>query len=89
VKLALSNPETIVFAGARNPEGSKDFAELSKRYPGRFFAVKLVSADKESNERAISLIQEKVGRLDVIIANAGKSNLGSIDRDESIDTFWY
>jgi NADP-dependent 3-hydroxy acid dehydrogenase YdfG len=75
VKLALSRPDAIVFAGARNPDNSKEFTELTQQYPGRFFPVKLISADKESNERAVSLIKEKVGRLDVVIANAGKSML--------------
>jgi NADP-dependent 3-hydroxy acid dehydrogenase YdfG len=74
VKLVLSRPDTIVFAGVRNPNGSnlKDFAEFLQQYPDRFFPVKLVSADRESNERAVSLIKQKVGRLDVVIANAGK-----------------
>jgi NADP-dependent 3-hydroxy acid dehydrogenase YdfG len=35
--------------------------------------VKLLSADKESNERVVSLIEEKAGQLDVVIANAGNS----------------
>jgi NAD(P)-dependent dehydrogenase (short-subunit alcohol dehydrogenase family) len=75
VKLALARPKTIVFAGARDPDGSKEFHELTQRHPGRFFPVKLLSADKESNEKVASLIKATVGQLDVVIANAGKSML--------------
>jgi NADP-dependent 3-hydroxy acid dehydrogenase YdfG len=61
-----------VFAGARNPESSKELAELARQNPDRFFPLKLVSADRESNEKAVSYIKEKAGQLDVVIANAGE-----------------
>jgi len=86
VKLALSKPKTIVFAGARNPEGSKELNELAKLYPGRFFPVKLLSADKESNEKAISFIKQKVGRLDVVIANAGVGAVTPFDDENILET---
>jgi NAD(P)-dependent dehydrogenase (short-subunit alcohol dehydrogenase family) len=88
-KLALSKPNSIVFAGARNPESAKELIQLAQQNPDRFFPVKLISADKESNEQAVSLIKEKAGQLDVVIANAGNSVSDHISTCiEGSDTLW-
>jgi NAD(P)-dependent dehydrogenase (short-subunit alcohol dehydrogenase family) len=36
--------------------------------------VQLISADKAGNEKTVAEIKAKVGRLDVVIANAGESS---------------
>jgi len=86
VKLALSRPDSIIFAGARDPQASKELTELAKQNPERFFPVKLVSADRDSNEKAVSYIKEKVGRLDVVIANAGIASITSFDDPKLLET---
>ena len=73
VTLLISRPDTIVFAGARNPSGATDLQGLAKAHPDRFHVIKVVSADKENNLEAAKEIQRVAGRLDVVIANAGIS----------------
>ena len=68
-----ARPDTIVFAGARNPSGATDLHALAKAHPDRFHVIKVVSPDKENNLEAAKEIQRVAGRLDVVIANAGIS----------------
>ncbi|KAJ7617146.1 hypothetical protein FB45DRAFT_1104314 [Roridomyces roridus] len=71
-KTIAARPDTIVFAGARDPtvKSLKDLAAAhSNVHP-----VKFVAADKESNDAAIAEIQKTAGQLDVVIANAGIAN---------------
>ncbi|KZT54351.1 NAD(P)-binding protein [Calocera cornea HHB12733] len=69
-----AGPDTIVFAGARDPSKASDLSALSSKHPDTFHVVQLTSADKASNEAAIAEIRRVAGRLDVIIANAGISS---------------
>jgi len=64
-----ARPNTIVFAGARDP-AAQSLKELAAKHPN-VHPVKLTSGDKADNEAAIAEIQKTAGRLDVIIANAG------------------
>uniref|UniRef100_D8PM45 NAD(P)-binding protein n=1 Tax=Schizophyllum commune (strain H4-8 / FGSC 9210) TaxID=578458 RepID=D8PM45_SCHCM len=73
VTLLASRPDTVIFAGARNPSGATDLQALAKAHPDRFRVIKVVSADKENNLEAAKEIQRVAGRLDVVIANAGIS----------------
>jgi len=67
-----ARPNTIVFAGARNP-AAQSLKDLAAKHPN-VHAVKLTSGDKADNEAAIAEIQKTAGQLDVIIANAGIAN---------------
>ncbi|EIN06082.1 NAD(P)-binding protein [Punctularia strigosozonata HHB-11173 SS5] len=71
VKALSARENTVVFAGARNPDDAKDLQKLAAERPGKLYIVKLVSSDLKGNEEAISFVKEKAGRLDVVIANAG------------------
>ncbi|EIN06098.1 NAD(P)-binding protein [Punctularia strigosozonata HHB-11173 SS5] len=73
VKALSARENTVVFAGARNPDDAKDLQKLAAERPGKLYIVKLVSSDLRGNEEAISFVKEKAGRLDVVIANAGIS----------------
>ncbi|KAF7343891.1 NAD(P)-binding protein [Mycena venus] len=64
-----ARPNTIVFAGARDP-AAQTLMDLAAKYPN-VYPVKLTSADKADNEAAILQIEKIAGQLDVIIANAG------------------
>jgi NAD(P)-dependent dehydrogenase (short-subunit alcohol dehydrogenase family) len=48
--------------------------DLSKEHPGKLEIVKLDSADEESGKSAAATIESKVGKLDVVYANAGTSS---------------
>ncbi|KZO92387.1 NAD(P)-binding protein [Calocera viscosa TUFC12733] len=63
--------DVIVFAGARNPAAAKGLQALESKYRGKFYIVKLTSADEADNKTAVAKIKELAGRLDVVIANAG------------------
>lgn len=65
----------MVFAGARNPSAATGLQALVKEFSGKVHIVKLTSCDKEENEAAIKEISSTVGRLDVVIANAGTISL--------------
>ncbi|KAL1733470.1 hypothetical protein EV714DRAFT_281835 [Schizophyllum commune] len=64
-------PNTIVFAGAREPSTATELSKLAAAHPNKVHIVPLVSADKENNLAAVQTIRETVGKLDVVIANAG------------------
>ncbi|KAF7341479.1 NAD(P)-binding protein [Mycena venus] len=67
--IIAARPDTIVFAGARDPT-AQSLKDLSAKHPN-VHAVKLTSADEADNAAAIAEIQRIAGHLDVIIANAG------------------
>ncbi|KAL1683364.1 hypothetical protein EV122DRAFT_286513 [Schizophyllum commune] len=75
VVTALSvRPDAVVFAGARDPGRANDLNALARAHPDRVHVVKVVSANKENNEAAIDEVKRVIGRLDVVIANAGISD---------------
>ncbi|KAL1746953.1 hypothetical protein HDZ31DRAFT_80880 [Schizophyllum fasciatum] len=63
-----------VFAGARSPATAADLHALAANHPDRVHVVELRSCDREGNARAVEQIRQKVGKLDVVIANAAISN---------------
>lgn len=73
VKAIAARPNTIVFAGVRNPDGAKELVAFAAEHHDSVFVVKLTSADKEDNQQATKFIAEKAGKLDIVIANAGTS----------------
>ncbi|KAJ7644598.1 hypothetical protein FB45DRAFT_1116199 [Roridomyces roridus] len=72
VAALASRPNTIVFAGARDP-AAQSLKDLSAKHLN-VHGVKLTLGDKADNEAAVAKIQRIAGQLDVIIANAGISN---------------
>ncbi|KAJ7766527.1 hypothetical protein DFH07DRAFT_809301 [Mycena maculata] len=67
-----ARPNTIVFAGARDP-AAQSLKELAAKH-SNVHPVKLTSGDKADNEAAVAEIQKTAGQLDVVIANAGIAN---------------
>ncbi|KAL1672001.1 hypothetical protein EV122DRAFT_225530 [Schizophyllum commune] len=67
-----SRPNTIVFAGARNPAAASDLHALVAKHPNRVHIVELKASDVEGNKRVVEEIRRKAGQLDVVIANAGE-----------------
>ncbi|KAL1740427.1 hypothetical protein HDZ31DRAFT_47524 [Schizophyllum fasciatum] len=70
VTLLAERPDSVVFAGARNPDAASDLHALAAKHPDRVHIVELKACDEKGNARAIEQIQQKMGRLDVVIANA-------------------
>ncbi|KAM3080895.1 hypothetical protein ACMFMG_004857 [Clarireedia jacksonii] len=51
-----------------------DFTALSKRYPGRIFAVQADVTKEESIQKAVDQILEEAGCLNGMVINAGRTN---------------
>ncbi|KAG8979575.1 hypothetical protein FRB94_011596 [Tulasnella sp. JGI-2019a] len=74
----------IVIGGTRHPSKSSGLNDLAKER-SNVHVVKLTSADVSDNKAAAKSIEEKFGRLDVVIANAGISNDYTRALDVSIE----
>lgn len=70
VTALVQRPDTIVFAGARDPPNATDLNALAAAHAGKLHVVKLVSADTESNTAAAAQIAKVADHIDVVIANA-------------------
>ncbi|EJU05862.1 NADP-binding protein [Dacryopinax primogenitus] len=70
----VARPDVVVFAGCRNPAGASDLTTLASKYPSKLHIVKLTSCDEVDNKAAVEEIRNVVGRLDVVISNAGIGN---------------
>lgn len=64
----------FVYAGARNTESAPELEKLRAKYPGRIVLVKCVSGDSKGNTTLAKEIEARHGRVDTVIANAGKSS---------------
>jgi NADP-dependent 3-hydroxy acid dehydrogenase YdfG len=62
----------VVFAGARDPSKALDLQSLAKDNADKLHVVRLISADEANNKDVAEEIKASVGRLDVVIANAGE-----------------
>jgi NADP-dependent 3-hydroxy acid dehydrogenase YdfG len=71
-KALVKRDNAIVFAGARDLTRVTELEALAKEFPGKLHIVKIVSADEATNKAVVEEIKAKVGRLDVVIANAGQ-----------------
>ncbi|KAL1700544.1 hypothetical protein EV121DRAFT_295103 [Schizophyllum commune] len=70
VTLLAARPNTIVFAGARDPARATALQALATAHPDRFHILKLIVPDKADHLAAAEEIKRIAGRLDVVIANA-------------------
>jgi hypothetical protein len=71
VKAIATRPDTVVFAGARNPSSASELDELAKTQKN-VHVLKLTSCDEADNRAAVAEIKRTAGALHVVIANAGK-----------------
>jgi NAD(P)-dependent dehydrogenase (short-subunit alcohol dehydrogenase family) len=54
-------------------------ADLAEQYPDRALAVALDVTDQPAAERAFEAAQEKFGRVDVVVNNAGYANVAPVE----------
>ncbi|KAG8977798.1 hypothetical protein FRB94_014733 [Tulasnella sp. JGI-2019a] len=69
VESLSKNESNIVIGGARDPSKPSGLNDLAKER-SNVHVVKLTSANVEDNKGAAKFIEEKFGKLDVVIANA-------------------
>ncbi|KXS09131.1 NAD(P)-binding protein, partial [Gonapodya prolifera JEL478] len=70
VTALITRPNTTVFAGVRDPAKATGLIDLQATHPN-LHILKVTSADEKDNAAAVAEIERRVGRLDVVIANAG------------------
>jgi norsolorinic acid ketoreductase len=66
-------PDAVIFAGARDPTSAKELNEFASKHRN-VHVIKLIADDEESNKQAVEEIKKITDRLDVVVANAGKSD---------------
>jgi NAD(P)-dependent dehydrogenase (short-subunit alcohol dehydrogenase family) len=71
VTALAARPDTLVFAGARNPAGATELRALAEERHN-VHVLQLTSADETDNRAAVAEIERVAGALHVVIANAGK-----------------
>ncbi|KAI5831249.1 NAD(P)-binding protein, partial [Schizophyllum commune Tattone D] len=82
VRLLTTRPDVIVYATARKLDGAAELRALADGSEGKVRLLELSYGDEESNAAAAARIKKEVGRLDVVIANAGKAScLGDVPCD--------
>jgi NAD(P)-dependent dehydrogenase (short-subunit alcohol dehydrogenase family) len=64
--------QDIVFAGTRDPAKSDALNKLATDSEGRLFVLQLSSESEEQAKAAARIVKDKVGHLDIVIANAGE-----------------
>ncbi|KAI4525631.1 NAD(P)-binding protein [Schizophyllum commune Loenen D] len=71
VRLLATRPDVVIYASARKLDDAMDLKALASKSAGKIRLVELQSGDEAAHEAAIARIKTEVGRLDVVIANAG------------------
>ena len=82
VEVALEAGDRVV-ATARSPEGLQDLVE---KYGDAVLVLRLDVTDYDASARAVGQARETFGRIDVVVNNAGYSDLASFE-DTSIESF--
>jgi NAD(P)-dependent dehydrogenase (short-subunit alcohol dehydrogenase family) len=82
VEVALEAGERVA-ATARNPERLQD---LRDRHGDAVLLLRLDVTDYDAAARVVAQAEETFGRIDVVVNNAGYSDLGSFE-DTTIDSF--
>ncbi|BGP07067.1 hypothetical protein JCM10049v2_002897 [Rhodotorula toruloides] len=68
--LLAQRDDVLIFAGARDPANALPLQELAKK-TGKVVPVKLEAANEQDAAALAELVQEKAGKVDVLINNAG------------------
>jgi NAD(P)-dependent dehydrogenase (short-subunit alcohol dehydrogenase family) len=82
VEVALDAGDRVV-ATARHPERLQDLAD---KYGDALLPLPLDVTDYDAAARAVARAEETFGRIDIVLNNAGYSDLGSFE-DTTIDSF--
>ncbi|MDF2824992.1 MAG: short-chain dehydrogenase/reductase, partial [Mycobacterium sp.] len=81
VKAALEAGDTVA-ATARRPEG---LADLATTHGDRILPLRLDVTDAEAARTAIATARQRLGRIDVVVNNAGYANVAPIETGDTGD----
>jgi NAD(P)-dependent dehydrogenase (short-subunit alcohol dehydrogenase family) len=85
-----TRPNSIVFAGVRSiPTPDSPLGQLAAKLPEVVIPIMITSGDEKDNAAAAETIKGRVGKVDVLISNAGMYSLflGNLIRAEIIQEF--
>ncbi|MEN6577547.1 MAG: SDR family oxidoreductase [Phycisphaerales bacterium] len=90
VSLALAGEGAAVVLAARSADALSEAAELVRRAGGRAETVRTELAEEESIRNLVRVTQERFGRLDILINNAGITHSARFDetRTADLDRCW-
>ncbi|GAA6013459.1 hypothetical protein JCM10207_008856 [Rhodosporidiobolus poonsookiae] len=86
VKALAARPNVFVFATARNPSKATALNSLAEE-TGNIEVVKLESVNEQDAQDAAKVVEEKAGKLDVLIANAGISEGYGLASEQPADVY--
>lgn len=86
VKQLSERRDVIIFASVRNPGNVPELEAIAKK-TGNIRIVKINSESVEDAEQVQSMIAKEVGKLDVLIANAGIAKYNGLGKDTPLQEF--
>ncbi|OHB67992.1 MAG: hypothetical protein A2Y77_16425 [Planctomycetes bacterium RBG_13_62_9] len=90
ITLALAGEGAAVVIAARSVDTLADAVDLVRRAGGRAEAVVTELSDEQSIKDLVRVTQDKFGRLDILINNAGITHSAKLEetRTEDLDRCW-
>jgi len=90
IAIALAGEGATISLAARSRETLREVAELVRRAGGQAEAVVTELADEESICNLVRVTQQRFGRLDILINNAGITHSATFEetRTEDLDRCW-
>jgi len=90
ISIALAGEGATLVLAARAQDSLDEAAELVRRAGGRAETVVTELADERSIRNLVRVTQEKLGRLDILINNAGITHSAKFEqtRTEDLDRCW-
>ncbi len=90
ISLALAGEGAAVVIAARTPDTLAEAAELVRQAGSRAEPVVTELADEASIRNLVRVTQERLGRLDVLVNNAGITHSAKLEetRTEDLDRCW-
>ena len=78
-----ARPDTLVFAGARDPAKADKLQQLAKQHTN-IRVVQLAVTSDADHKAAAKQVEAEAGRVDVLLANAGISNADAYEKVEAL-----
>jgi 3-oxoacyl-[acyl-carrier protein] reductase len=90
IALALGHEGAAVVLAARSAEALAEAAELVRRAGGRAEPVVTELASEDSIRNLVRVTEQKFGKLDIVVNNAGVTHSARLDetRTEDLDRCW-
>lgn len=71
-ELARRHTDIVIVACVRDPDNTPALKEVAVAHPGSILIVKYIAGNAENNRAIVQYVKDKLGGLDIVIANAGQ-----------------